>query len=803
MQVPVSWLLDFLETDATAATIAGALTARGFPVEKIESQPTPERIVVGEIQTLEPHPDADRLLVAMVDVGHERLQIVTGARNISAGDKVPIALIGSVVYTRESSDRATPQTKVIRKSTLRGIDSIGMMCSAAELALPGIFEDGIVVLERDAQVGENFWRAAKFGSAVLDIEVPSNRADCLSILGLAREAAAGLGVPLREPVLGVAEGSEPSPIAVEIADTSVCRRLLGQHFRGLTNRRSPLWMTLRLHAARFRSHNFLIDVSNYVQIETGQPLHFYDAQRIKGGRIIARSARNGERVLTLDGVERILSEGVPVIADASGPIGIAGIFGGMSAAVTDRTENLFLESPNFVGPRVRRASIALGLRTEAAARHERDLPLELTDVGRRRAARLLIDAGAAASAVVNVGENAVAKRTVDVRPQRVNAVLGSSYRVSQMQEAVKPLGIILSGTNPLRADVPWWRTDLAQEVDIMEEIARSIGFDAIIEQRTAAAPQTVDQSAFRQETLLSQAFAALGFREVVNLALQGSKVVAAWERSGLSFWSNLVHVVNPLSDDQRFLRPSLLPGLLSVASRAWSGARDPVALFEIGHIFRSDNSSGQVERPSLSGLCAFALEDVPSALDRHLLEVKGRVEFVVRTLTGDIGESLPYQRPYYHPGAAGRVSAGKQVVSTFGRLHPTLSRAYELPSATYAFCLFLEHLPAERPLPRYKNLPKFPGTKRDLAVIVGEDITVRELIDVVRSAGSATLESVTAFDEYRGPQLPQGKKSVALEVNLRNADRTITDAEADGAVNHIVAALQHRFNASLRGRPAT
>ncbi len=635
MRVPVSWLRDFVQTDAKPEAFAAALTARGFTVDGIESQPTPEHIVIGRVVTLTRHPDADRLLVASVDVGSETLQIVTGATNVAAGDKVPIALPGAVVFARSAkTDNAAPATKRIEASTLRGVASNGMMCSPDELALPGEFEDGILIMEDDAPVGQDFWRVARFGDAVLDVDVPSNRADGLSIVGLAREAAAGLHAKFAAPALDRGVGDAPCPIAVAIEDESVCRRLLGQYFSGVSDRRSPMWMALRLAAAGVRSLSLLVDISNFVQIETGQPLHFYDATTIRGGRIVARSAREGERVITLDGVQRALPQGTPVIADGEGPVGVAGIMGGADSGVTSATRELFVESPNFVGARIRRASIALGLRTEGALRHEKDLPLELPEVGRRLAARLLIDAGAVASQVVEAGQTPGPLRHVRARSARVNALLGSSFSVAQMKDALGVIDLETSGEDDLEVTVPYWRPDVVEEVDIIEEIARGIGYDAIPDVPTVAAPQEIDQGLFDQEKHLAGRAAGLGYHEIINITLQGSKTVAAWDRSGLPFWHDLVELANPLSDDHRFLRPSLLPGLLAGAALWWPQAGGELRLFEIGHIFhpaRDEQHQGEPkgdartgvytengvrEWPSLAGLAAFADEAETSSIDR-------------------------------------------------------------------------------------------------------------------------------------------------------------------------------------------
>jgi phenylalanyl-tRNA synthetase beta chain len=815
MQLSVSWLRDFVEGDASPEAIAAALTARGFTVDSVMPQPMPAKIVVGRIETLTRHPNADRLLVSAVDVGGEKLQIVTGATNVAASDKVPIALVGAVVFSRELAPDGSRKMNPIAKSKLRGIESVGMMCSASELALPGEYDDGIVILDDDAQVGQDFWHAVRFGDAVLDVDVPSNRPDCLSVLGLAREAAAGLRVPFKDLQPEVFAGTAVPGIGVEIGDPAICRRLVGQRFTGAQSGRTPFWMALRLQASRVRSLGFLVDVSNYVQLETGQPLHFYDAAALRGDRIVARASKAGEKVVTLDCVERTLAAGIPVIADGEGIVGIAGIFGGARAAVSEKTTDVYVESPNFVGAPIRRASIALGLRTEGASRHEKNLPLELVELGRRRAAHFLTGAGAQASAVVEAGEKPGAQRVVTARPARINALLGTAYDVERMRAALAPIGLAAAGNNPLRVSVPYWRNDVAEEVDIIEEVARAIGFDDIPERRIAATPQAVDEGQYTQETILAQTLVALDYREAVTISLQGSKVVAAWERSGLPFWRELATVANPLSDDQRFLRPSLLPGLLTVATRSWERATGPVRLFEVGHVFRPSGNvsnpaspdsgaydeNGVLELPSICGLALFPPDPAADAspVDRRLLEIKGDAERAIASLCAAPITTEPETRAYFHPGAAANLIADGRTVAKFGRIHPQLARAYDLPSASYAFMLYLENLPQHRPIVKYVPLPKFPGTNRDIAVVVDESVSARDLADAASVDGQGLLERVAAFDEYRGAQVGPGKKSVALSIALRKPDATITDAEADAAIEKIVARLRERFHADLRG----
>ena len=822
MRVPVAWLKEYLSGPAETASIAAVLTARGFAVDAVERQPMPARIVVGRVEKLERHPNADRLWVGQVDVGSEKLQIVTGASNVAVGNHVPIALVGAEVYEHGATDGASGATQVIRKSALRGVESVGMMCSSTELALPGDYEDGILILDDETPVGSNFWQAVRYGDAVLDVDVPSNRPDCLSMIGLAREVAAGLGLAWREPVFPENIGTAPPQLVVEIQDPTLCRRFVGQGFTTGARRRSPMWLTLRLQAAGVRSIDFLIDVSNYAMLETGQPLHFYDAAKVSGGKLVARAAHAGESLTTLDGTKRTLPKGTPVIADADESVGVAGIFGGERTGVGADTKTLFLEAANFSGPAVRRAAVALGLRTEGSARHEKNLSLNFPELGRRSAAKLLVDAGATPSALSVAGESPLAPKSIALRPARANHVLGTGLTPEAMVRSLEPIGFKVSGSG---VTPPFWRNDVVEEIDVIEEIARCTGYDAIPELEVNASPQSVDEGSFDQESLLAQQTAAFGYREIVTLSVQGSATIAAWQGSSLPFWTT-VAISNPLSDEQRFLRPSLLPGLLEVGRRSWGKTGDELRLFEIGHVFRPEESepdesqtssavtpalpksgayaqAGVIEWPSLSALAVFPSGVTTEAVDRDLLRIKGETEELVKFLTGTRGETRAESRTYFHPGAAGTIEIRGETVAKFGRLHPLLARAFDLPDRAYAFMLYLESLPKQRQVLPYAALPRFPGTQRDIAVVVEEGVSAGELMSAVREAGAPAFEDVSAFDEYRGRQVPSGKKSVALTVRFRKPDGTLTDAEADASLQLVLARLRGRFGASLRAGDST
>ncbi|HKU81680.1 MAG TPA: phenylalanine--tRNA ligase subunit beta, partial [Candidatus Tumulicola sp.] len=547
MRVPLGWLREYVDLPQDAAAIAERLAMLGFPVDSIETRPPITGVVVGKIVALEKHPNADRLQVARIDAGGDRpLTVATAATNVATGQTIAVATIGAQL----------PQLK-IEPRKMRGIASEGMMISAEELALPREwFEDGILQLEPDRQSGSDVVALFGLDDPVLDVEITSNRVDAMSMIGLARELAASYGVALRLPSLenpgtGEAPVDEDPSVAIETPD---CLRFVAQRFDGITVGTAPAWMRVRLALAGQRPIDSIVDVSNYVMLETGQPLHFYDAARIDGDRLIVRDARDGERLTTLDGVERTLEPSALVIADTRRALGLAGVMGGADSEVRAGTTSIVLESASFDGTRVRRTAKALGLRSEASSRHEKSPALALADMGAARAAQFLQALGARAYAPRAFGNGVRPAEAIVLRAADVARLLGMALAPERIASHLTALGCsVFTSGQELSVTPPPWRNDLAIVADLIEEVARMEGYDRIEAVEPAVPAHAISSAAFERENAAAHALAALGYREIVGHSLHGAQPLDKSAKAGLAFDAPL-EVLNPLSEDQRYLR---------------------------------------------------------------------------------------------------------------------------------------------------------------------------------------------------------------------------------------------------------
>lgn len=786
MRVPIGWLREFVDLPADATAIADRLAMLGFPVDAIETRPVITGVVVGRILELEKHPNADRLQVARVDVGSDRpLTIATAATNVAAGQVIAVATIGAQL----------PELTIAPR-TMRGVASEGMMISAGELALPAEwFEDGILQLEPYREPGSDVVALFSLADPVLDVEITSNRVDAMSMIGLARELAASYGTPLRLPSFeNPGQREEPPDEAPSVAiESPDCTRFVAQRFDGITVGPAPAWMRVRLALAGQRPIDNVVDVSNYVMLETGQPLHFYDAARIGGTTLVVRDAHDGEKLVTLDGAERTLTAQMLVIANRERALGLAGLMGGAESEVRDSTSAIVLEAANFNGTRIRRAGKALGLRSEAAARHEKTLAPALADTGAARAAQLLCALGATAYRPHAFGAPPAAAAPIPLSARDVGRLLGLTLPPERIAAHLTALGceVVSRAGGTLEVVPPPWRRDLLIPADLVEEVARMEGYDAIV----AAVPSTpvhaISSAPFDRENDLARALAALGYREVITHSLHGRQALDTAARAGLTF-EPPVEVLNPLSEDQRFLRASLADGLIAYLA----GLGAPARVFEIGNVFARDGDA-VVERTSLA--FAFAAEPVeePEWHDAHFLRLKGDAEALLRGATGRTPESRQYSAPGLHPGKTAALTIDGNDVAVLGKLDPRLAAAFDLRLAVYLAALDLGRLP-EPALPRYRPPSRFPGTYRDLALTVALDVTAAAVERTIERALGALCTDARAFDEYRGPQVGEGKKSLAVRVALQKFDATITDEDADEAIARALQTLRDELGAEIR-----
>ncbi|HEY1976636.1 MAG TPA: phenylalanine--tRNA ligase subunit beta [Candidatus Baltobacteraceae bacterium] len=768
MRVPISWLREYVDLPRDTDEIAHRLAMLGFPVEDVVRRPKITGVVVGKIVRLEKHPNADRLQVGTIDVGNEKpLTIATAATNVAAGQVIPVATIGARL----------PQL-TIEPRKMRGIASEGMMVSADELALPSEwFEDGIMQLEPNAKIGGHVVAAYGLDDDVLEVEVTSNRVDAMSVIGLARELAASYGVELRlPPAPNPGTRDEPAGHAVDVAiESPDCRRFVAQRFDGITAGPAPAWMRIKLALAGQRPIGKLVDVSNYVMLETGQPLHFYDAKKISGDRLIVRDGREGEKTVTLDDVERTLSAQSLVIADDRQTLCLAGLMGAAAGEVDDSTTGIVLEAANFNGARVRRMSKALGLRSEASSRHEKSLPLALTDAGAARAAQLLVELGATAYRPHAFGDAIEPQPRIELKLSDVKRLLGIDIPGDRVAAHLRSLGCSVERRDGM-VDVtpPPWRNDLTIPADAIEEIARVEGYENIPAVEPSVPAHDISSAQYALENRVAAELDALGYYEIVTYSLVGRR------------WADSVEVLDPLSEDQRYLRTSILPAMLEYFAKYDA----PVRVFEAGHTFRSEN--GHIVE---SAVVTFGFTSEPAGdpewYDSAFLRLKGDAEALLRRVTGRDAEVSRDVREGFHLGKTGVLIVDGHEVAQLGRLDPRNTAAAGVRLPAYACTVLLDRLPEYR-IPQYVPPPKFPSTYRDLALEVDLELTAADVERSVAETLGQMCTGVRVFDEYRGPQVRTGQKSLAVRITLQRFDGTITDEEADSAIERVLVALRER-----------
>ncbi len=797
IKAPIAWLREYVALPANSQAVADTLANIGFPVDGIERRPKLSGIVAGKVAALDKHPNADRLQIAVIDTGGSApVRIATAATNVVVGGIVAVATIGAQL----------PRL-IIERRSMRGFESEGMMCSADELGLPAEwFEEGILQLDVGTPVGADVVQLFNLQDDVFDVDITANRADAMSMVGLARELAAATNEDLRVPAelhmetegLFASNGASPGSaheeprVTIETAD---CFRFVVQRFDNVTVGNSPLWMRVRLALAGQRPINSVVDISNYVMLELGQPTHCYDGTKIRDRHFIVRDARQGERLRTLDDVEFSLTPGALVIADEDAARGLAGLKGGRDSEVTRSTRCVFLESATFSGVRVRRMSASLGLRTDASARHERNLPPLLADFGAARVAALLAAAGATARAPQRFGNPLPQVATIDFWVPEVQRLLGFTLGASQVARHLRSLGCQVTATSAtlLRVQVPWWRTDIAIGADIVEEVGRMAGYDRVETVMPAVRHHSVPSRDYAVERNAADALAALGYREVMTYALQSQEPARRLTRAGLALEQPPAQVRNPLSEDQRYLRFDLASGLLATFARY---ERENFAkIFEIGHIFALEN-----DVPRESSAIGFALRGVHPAVtwhDDNFLRLKGDAELLLHLLAGCRAESTRIERSGLHPGKSSALLYRGKPCAFFGELDPRLVHAYGLRNAVYYGVVYLQDVPLFRP-PRYKPISRFPASVRDIALVLPSERPAQDVEETIVAALGTLAKSVQVFDEYRGAQIAEGMKSIGVRVTMQRDDATMTDAQADAVIARALASLRRELGAVMR-----
>ncbi|MBB6669718.1 phenylalanine--tRNA ligase subunit beta [Cohnella nanjingensis] len=816
MNVSYRWLSEYIDLSGIEPQrLAEMLTRGGIEIDAVPSRNLGvSKTVVGYVKHKEKHPDADKLNVCTVDAGlGEDLQIVCGAPNVAAGQKVPVALVGAKL----------PGDLAIKNAKLRGVESQGMICSARELGindklLPKELQEGILVLPADTEIGADILEVLGLNDSVLELDLTPNRSDCLSMLGVAYEASALTGRPLRLPEpekeLYPSADKTADRVSVSIEAEALCPHYAARYIKGVKIGPSPLWMQNRLIAAGIRPISNVVDITNYVMLEYGQPLHAFDAAKVAGGRIGVRLAREGETLETLDGQTRKLEPHMLLITDAEKPIALAGVMGGLNSEVTADTVDIILESARFDGGSVRKTSRQLGLRSEASARFEKEVDPSRVRGALDRAAALmgryaegLVTEGVA-EAVVSRPEPAIVELTLD----RVNRLLGTSLSSLEVKTIWSRLQFAAeeTGNGAWRVTVPTRRGDMTRDVDLIEEVARLHGYDEIpttrIEGPTTTGALTKSQ-AIRRE--LRRLLAEAGLYEAVSYSVTSPANAARFPALSGGEAAKPIPLAMPMSEERSVLRTSLLPSLVEAAAYNLSRRSGDVALFEIAGVFHSEEAALTTlphEKPRLAFLLTGNRRTAAwnrTAEPYDFFDAKGVLESVFARL--GLAESVAYEASQpagFHPGRTAalklRDAHGGETIGYVGQLHPDLQREYDLGDA---FVAELELAPlyarADARI-AYRALPRFPAMERDLAVVVDAGVAGGDLVGAIRAAAGELLESVRVFDVYTGERLGAGKKSVALALVYRHAERTLTDEEVTEAHARAVQELAQSFGAELR-----
>ncbi|GIP34387.1 phenylalanine--tRNA ligase subunit beta [Paenibacillus sp. J2TS4] len=812
MKVSYQWLADYVDLSGySASDLAEKLTRSGVEVDIVEPRNKGvQQVVVGYVKSKQKHPDADKLNVCVVDTGlGEDLQIVCGAKNVDAGQKVPVALVGATL----------PDGLKIKRAKLRGVESQGMICSAKELGmndrlLPKEIQEGILVLPETTKIGDSILDVLGLSDEVLELDLTPNRSDCLSMIGVAYEIAAILEreVKLPSPEDGLVASGEKAAdrLSITISAPELCGHYAARCVDGVQIGPSPLWLQNRLMAAGVRPINNIVDITNYVMLEYGQPLHSFDADKLEGGRIDVRAAADGERIVTLDDAERALDAGMLLITDGAKPIAIAGVMGGANSEVSESTTRIVLESARFAGSSVRRTSRQLGLRSEASLRFEKEVNPEAVLPALDRAASLICRyaGGQAAEGIAEASVSSGEPVTVTVSADRINAYLGTDMPIETILSIFDRLHFSYGrgADGAITVQIPSRRGDITRDVDLIEEVARLYGYDQIptslmtgvTTPGTLSGEQKVRRSIRK---LLTQS----GLHEVITYSFVHPKLIEQF--SGRYKDAEPIALAIPMSEERSTLRTSLIPNLLETAVHNRYRSMDDVAVFEIGKVFITGEKAltkQPDERLLLSILWTGSNRPLhwsckSAAVDFY--DVKGLIEKV----TDYFGLTVEYRAAKpdgYHPGRSAEIwlanAAEPVLLGTLGQLHPDLQRDKDLDD-TYIAEIELDTLARYVDFSiRYKTLPRYPAMTRDLALVVDAAVAVRDMENKARETAGSLLESIQVFDIYTGDKVGAGKKSVALSLVYRHPDRTLTEEEVSERNDKTIAALEQTFGAELR-----
>ena len=792
MNLSMRWLDEFVHVDTPIHDFCEALTMSGSKVEGYEVEGTEiENVVVGKVLAMERHPNSDHMWICQVDVGKsEPVQIVTGAQNVHVGDLVPAALHKSHL----------PGGVTITRGKLRGVDSNGMLCSLKELGLtthdfPYAIEDGIFILQEACAVGEDIRTAIGLNDTVVEFEITSNRPDCLSIIGLARETAATYRLPLHlhTPVVQGAGGDVNSLLKVRVENTELCQRYMAAVVRNIKVASSPRWLRERLRACGVRPINNIVDITNYVMVEYGQPMHAFDYRYVKGGKIVVRRAGEDKTLTTLDGNVRALQPDMLVIADETKPVGLAGVMGGENSEIVDDTVDVVFESANFLGSSIRKTALALGMRTDASAKFEKDIDPMLTVPAVNRACELveMLGAGEVMDGMIDVLNYVPQPVTVKLEPERINALLGTDIPEADMIEYLRREEVpVVDGM----IQVPSWRPDLRVMADIAEEVARYYGYNNIETTLMRGATTMGGYSdAQKLENAAGAAARAMGYSEIITYSFVSPASFDAIRIPADSPLRRTVKLVNPLGEDTSIMRTVILPSMLDILSRNFAFKNKGVKLYEIGKIYLPKDGEKLPDEPKRMIFGTYGEHE-------NFFTLKGEIDAILDQLNVHPATYIAdTKNPSYHPGRCADIVIDGKKMGVIGQIHPLVAETYGIGGEVYVAELDFTGLQAVLAPERvFHSLPKFPTVSRDLALVCEESMTVGMLEACIKKAGGKLLRSVQLFDIYRGPGIAPGKKSIAFSLELRADDRTLTDEDTTGVMNAVLEKLKNDLGVSLR-----
>ena len=768
------------------------LTIFGQKVETYERMDSDiKNVVVGKVLSIVRHENSDHMWVCQIDVGQEEpVQIVTGAQNVKQGDLVPAALHNSWL----------PGGIHITKGKLRGEKSNGMLCSIKELGLtlgdcPDAIEDGIWIITEDCKPGDDINKIIGNDDTVVDFEITNNRPDCYSIIGLARESAAAFGLPMKhhEPtVKGSDAGSMYEMLDVDVPADNLCNRYSARMVANVKIAPSPKWLRQRLRANGIRPINNIVDITNYVMLEYGQPMHAFDYRYVSSGKIIVREATAGETLTSLDGNVRQLKPGMLVIADENKPIGLAGIMGGENSEILPDTTTVVFESANFNGTSIRQTALALGMRTESSGKFEKNLDPMMTVPAVNRACELveLLGCGDIMDGTIDIINYVPESKTLKLEPEKINALLGTEISAEDMVKYLNNLEIPVEGEDIL---VPSWRPDLNLMADIAEEVGRSYGYNEIPTTAFKNATKGGYSPIMKLENKAGSVCRSLGYSEIITYSFVSPAIFDQIRLPKDSSLRNTLKIQNPLGEDTSVMRTTAVPSMLDILSRNSAYSNKSAKLYELAKIYLPVEGQALPNEPKILMLGTYGPNET-------FFTIKGELEAILRTLRiRKASYTAVNDNPTYHPGRCAKVTIDGIEVGYIGQIHPAVAKNYDIDAEVYcAEINFNDLFNLQLDEPTYSPLPKYPSVSRDISIVCDDCVTVVQAEEVITAAAGKLLRNVKLFDVYRGTGIADGKKSLAFSLELRADDRTLTDEDSEGVISRVLSALNDKLGAILR-----